>query len=126
MPDPLHIAIIDNDASVRSGIGALVRSAGLQASLFASAEAFLAARQPCACVVTDIQMPGMDGLALLEELSRRDMRVPAIVVTGFPEPAIRVRAMAAGAAGFFAKPFESCELIACIERLLREEAPIRR
>lgn len=122
MPDVPTICIIDDDASVRIGIGALVRSIGLPTCLFASAEAFLAAQPSCACIITDIQMPGMGGMALLEELAQRKSRVPVIVVTAFPESTIRARVLASGAAAFFAKPFDSNELVWCIERLLRDNA----
>ncbi len=115
-----HLSIIDDDQSVRTGLGSLVRSLGMRVRLFASAEEFLAAGGTAGCdlVVTDVQMPGMGGLALLELLQEGGSTVPAIVVTAFPEPAARQRAAAAGACAFLAKPFDGDAIIHAIQQAL--------
>jgi len=115
-----HVSIIDDDQSVRVALGSLARSLGMSVRLFASAEAFLAAEGALDndLIVTDVQMPGMGGLALLELLHQRGGTVPAIVLTAFPEGAIRERARAAGARAFLAKPFDGDAIIDCMRHAL--------
>ena len=115
------IAIVDDDADVRGSAESLLRSAGLNACSFASAEAFLESPL-CArtdCLVTDLHMPGMDGLALQYELRRRDLAFPVIVVTGFANAAARHKAIDAGALAFLAKPVDPDILLDHIEAALR-------
>jgi len=117
---PLLIAIIDDDASVRTATASLVRSLGLEVATFASGQAFLDAprRSDAACVITDVQMPGMSGPDLQAHLHATGLFLPMIFITAFPEERVRRQVIAAGAAGFFAKPFDGNEMIACIERVL--------
>ena len=114
------IAIVDDDASVRQALGSLVRSLGHHAALFDSAEQFLdaASIEARSVVVTDVQMPGMNGIELQERLRRDGHGVPVIFITAFPEEALRRRAMAGGATCFLAKPFEGDAMIRCIETAL--------
>ena len=114
------IAIVDDDADVRGSAESLMRSAGIEACSFASAEAFLASPQ-CPrvdCVVTDLHMPGIDGIGLQLELRRRGLAVPVIMVTGFPEPTARQRAIEAGALALLAKPFDPDILLDLVEGVL--------
>jgi FixJ family two-component response regulator len=101
------VSIIDDDASVRAAMESLVKSQGLAAFVFESAEEFL--RSPrvddSACLVTDVQMPGMSGLDLQDRLIAQGSRIPIIFVTAFPEQTIRRRAEAAGALACLEKPF---------------------
>jgi FixJ family two-component response regulator len=103
------VAIIDDDQAILSGLSNLMRAVGNQVRLYASAEAFLAdERTPSPdCVLTDIQMPGMNGLELQLELRRLHSDVPIIVMTAYPEPEIRDRALRLGARNFLRKPFEA-------------------
>lgn len=117
------VAVVDDDDSVRSALDNLLQSLGLEVASFASAEAFLAsaACTSAACLIADVQMPGMSGLDLQRHLRTADNCVPVILVTAFPQDHVRCRAEACGAFGFFAKPFESRALIECIERALRSQ-----
>jgi FixJ family two-component response regulator len=99
----------------------LVRSLGYEALAFSRAEEFLAYPGPedTSCLITDMLMPGMNGLELLNELATRRLHLPVIFVTGYPESGFRERAELAGAIGFFGKPFDSRALIDCLEAALR-------
>lgn len=114
------ISIIDDDESMRCAIKSLVTSLGLDAHTFASAEAFL--RSPhlehTSCVITDLQMPGLDGVELQKSLLAQGRRIPIIFVTAFPDERLRARAIAAGALGFLGKPFESETLIKLIDKAI--------
>jgi FixJ family two-component response regulator len=116
------ISIIDDDESVRVAISSLVRSLGLSACGFASAEDFLRSPdlQETACLITDVQMPGMTGIELQEVLIAQGRRMPIIFITAFPEEKIRQRLLAAGAAAFLIKPFDGQTMIKCLDTVLGE------
>jgi FixJ family two-component response regulator len=103
------VAIVDDDEAILIGLSSLVRSAGYRVRLYRSAEAFLAdAGEPAPdCVLTDVQMPGMNGLELQAELMRGRPALPVIFMTAFPEAAIREKALRGGAREFLHKPFEA-------------------
>ena len=115
------ISIVDDDASARVATDRLVRSLGWRARTFASCEEFLQSPQleDTQCLVTDVQMPRVDGLELQHRLSTQGRRIPIIFMTAFPDDATRARAMAAGAIGFLTKPFDASTLSECIEMALR-------
>jgi FixJ family two-component response regulator len=116
------ISIIDDDESVRFATRSLVRSAGLNARAFASAEEFL--NSGCvtesSCIITDIQMPGLTGVELQCRLLAEGHRTPVIFITAFPNDSIRARVLAAGAARFLTKPFSGESLIQCLETILKQ------
>lgn len=114
------MSIVDDDDAVRTATQTFIRSLGYKTAAFASAEDFLNApeRETAACLIADIQMPGMSGLDLQRELARKRPSLPIIFITAFPEERVREQAMAAGAAGMLAKPYEGDVLIACIEKAL--------
>ncbi|MFT0860262.1 response regulator transcription factor [Ancylobacter sp. G4_0304] len=114
------VAIIDDDEQVRTATASLVRSLGLTVSTFASAEDFLSSprRPDAACVITDVQMPGMSGIELQEALRADGFQTPLIFITAFPEERVRRQAAAGGAIGFLAKPFDGTEMIACLDHAL--------
>lgn len=111
-----RIAIIDDHEAVRSAVSSLLRSSGYATTGYDCAESLLAAQAQHAsdCVISDLQMPGISGVELLEQLRRDGCRVPLIVLTAFPEAAVRQRALQAGAAGFLSKPFQADELLRCV------------
>jgi FixJ family two-component response regulator len=115
------ISIVDDDPSVRSATEGWVRSIGLSARTFSSAEEFL--RSPSvsdtACIISDVAMPGMSGIEMLDALIEQGYRVPVIFVTAFSDEGARKRALNAGAIGFLAKPFDGRSLIACLGKALR-------
>jgi FixJ family two-component response regulator len=114
------ISIIDDDVSVRSSLRSLVRSLGLGACTFASAEEFLDSshQDDTSCLITDLQMPGLSGIELQRLLLAQGRQIPIIFVTAFPEDRMRARAMEWGALGFLSKPFESQTLIELIDKAL--------
>lgn len=122
MSSPPMITIIDDDESVRIATESLVRSLGFSARTFASAEDFLNSTLvgETACVITDVQMPGMSGVELQSHLRSKGDATPLIFITAFPEERIRRQVDAAGAVGFLAKPFDGHAMVECIDRALGE------
>lgn len=114
------IAVVDDDAAIRVALSSLLRSMGYAARLFPTAEAFLAdqTEPPPDCVLTDVQMPGMNGLELQDTIRRRTPDLPVIMITAFPSPAIRERALAAGALQYLNKPVEAETVARCIQQAL--------
>jgi FixJ family two-component response regulator len=115
------ISIVDDDASARVATDRLVRSLGWRARTFASCEEFLQSPQleDTHCLVTDVQMPRVDGLELQRRLSAQGRRIPIIFMTAFPDDTTRARAMAAGAVCYLTKPFDASTLSECIGMALR-------
>jgi FixJ family two-component response regulator len=120
MTTELLISIVDDDASMREALVGLVRSLGYEVRDFASAEDFLASNDlgKFACAITDIQMPGMNGLELKRELSTRHGSLPVIMITARTEPGIEEKAMASGASCFLRKPFDAETLVNCLRRII--------
>jgi FixJ family two-component response regulator len=114
------ISIVDDDPSVREATKGLVRSLGYGAAAFASAEDFLQSDQvnDTACLITDVQMPGLSGVELQSRLIAQGNCTPIIFITAFPEQRIRTRALEAGAVGFLSKPFDEDRLIEYIHAAL--------
>src|SRR5207244_4486112 len=117
------ITIVDDDESVRQATKTLLRSAGYQVGTFDSAELFLGsdASAQTDCLILDVRMPGMDGLALQRHLNTRSSRVPIIFITAHDDPARRYQALSAGAADFLRKPFEANALLAAVQSSLNRE-----
>jgi FixJ family two-component response regulator len=118
LQDAPIISIIDDDESMRCAMKSLVTSLGLDAYAFASAEAFLQSPHldDTSCVITDLQMPGLNGVELQKSLLAQGRRIPIIFMTAFPEERMRARAIEAGALGFLSKPFDSQTLINLIDK----------
>jgi FixJ family two-component response regulator len=116
------ISIIDDDASVREATARLIRSLGYQAALFSSAEEYLRSDRltDSSCLITDLNMPGMNGVDLQNRLIAAGYRTPMIFMTAYFEQKVRDRVMDAGASGFLRKPFEEKSLIECLDRALNE------
>src|SRR5215470_2050456 len=97
------VYVVDDDESVREAVGALVRVAGLTVQTFPSAQEFLAFSRPDvpSCLVLDVQLPGLSGLDLQQELAKADVQIPIIFLTGHGDIPMSVRAMKAGALEFF-------------------------
>ena len=116
-----RIAIIDDDADVRESTRQLLRSRGYLTVGFASAEDFLKSGEviQASCVITDVRMPGMSGVALQAWLKAQGSNIPMIFVTAFPEPKIQEQVLAAGARAYLAKPYQAASLINCIEAVLQ-------
>ena len=107
------VFIVDDDASVRDALGNLMRSVGLHAQLFASAQEFLKTPQPDspACLILDVRMPGLGGLDCQRQLAEAGFQIPIIFMTGHGDIPMSVRAMKAGAVDFLTKPFRDQDLL---------------
>jgi FixJ family two-component response regulator len=116
MSENVLISIVDDDALARDGIGTLVESLGYNVITFTSAEHFLQSDviAETTCLITDLQMPGLNGLELQEALRSRGHRTPVVVITAFPNEIHRKRALHGGAVGFLSKPFDEASLIDCL------------
>ena len=112
------IFIVDDDDGTRDALRVLVESEGLDARDFASGRSFLDGVRPAEgdCLILDLNMPGMNGFEVLEELRRRGLRLPAIVVTAEPSSVKMERALAAGALALLSKPLAVDGLLALIRR----------
>jgi FixJ family two-component response regulator len=118
------ISIVDDDEAVRNATKALIRSLGYRVATFASAEDFLKSDRlrETSCLISDVQMPGLNGLELQEHLTAAGHRIPTIFVTAFPDDRLRDRAMRSGAVSFMSKPFSEANLIVCLDRALQKMA----
>ena len=114
------ISIIDDDLLVRESTADLISSLGHEALIFGSAERFLASGclKDTACIITDLHMPGLNGLDLQSRLLAEGHRTPIIFITAYPKEAARSRALTAGAVAFLSKPFEESALISSLETAL--------
>ena len=115
------VAIVDDDKSVRATTDSLVRSLGYIVHTFVSAEEFLRSDRldDFSCVIADVQMPGMSGVQLQDQLRAQGYRVPFIFFTAFPDQKIRARALAAGAICYLTKPFDGDSLIRFLQAALK-------
>jgi FixJ family two-component response regulator len=121
------IYIVDDDEAVRDALRMLLGTTGLRVETFASAAAFLKDYRPAqpGCLVLDVRMPGMSGLALQEELYKRRVRIPIVFLTGHADVPIAVRALKKGAFDFIEKPLDSQRLIVSVLNALRFDAEQR-
>jgi FixJ family two-component response regulator len=117
------VSIVDDDESVREATKGLVRSLGYPAAAFASAEEFLHSERmnDTACLITDVQMPGLSGVELQRRLLAQGLRMPIIFITAFPEERVRRHVLGAGAMCFLSKPFHEDKLIACLDAVLKAQ-----
>jgi len=114
------VYVIDDDPAMRDSLDFLLESAGFNVRLFDSAQDFLneLAKLEPGCVVTDVRMPGIDGMELLRRLNSGPRKLPVIVMTGHGDVPLAVEAMKLGALDFLEKPFEDDRLIGMIETAL--------
>jgi FixJ family two-component response regulator len=114
------VAIVDDDDLMRSALQGLLKSAGLLAQAFASADEFLRSghQHDTACLITDIRMPGMSGLELQAQLNADHCRIPTIFITAHGDAKMRMQAMRAGAVEFLAKPFDDEALLESVRAAL--------
>ena len=121
--DPI-VYVIDDDDGARHSLEFLLDCAGIRVRSFPSADAFLEAAPPLAgaCVVTDVRMPGISGIELVEEMKRRGASAPVIVITGHADVPLAIQAMRAGVADFIEKPFDDEVMLGAIGKALAEQA----
>jgi FixJ family two-component response regulator len=129
MPEvPAVVFVIDDDPSMRGALEDLVGSVGLQVRPFASPQDFLQSKRPDApgCLVLDVRLPGMSGLAFQKELERLGVALPVIFITGHGDIPMSVRAMKAGAVEFLTKPFHDQDLLDAIHTAIERDRERRR
>jgi FixJ family two-component response regulator len=121
------VFVVDDDQHVRDSLRRLLTSVGLAAEVFASAQAFLAARRPDApgCLVLDVRLPGLSGLDLQRELGEADASLPIIFLTGYGDIPMSVRAMKAGAVEFLTKPFREQDLLDAVRHAIERDRVAR-
>jgi two-component system, LuxR family, response regulator FixJ len=119
------VYVIDDDEAMRHSLEFLLNAADFDVTLFESAQAFLDAlsRTDFGCIVSDVRMPGIDGMELLRRLRDQQCRFPVIIMTGHGDVPLAVEAMKLGAVDFLEKPFEDDLLIAMIESGLKRAEP---
>src|ERR1700752_4036072 len=115
------VFVIDDDAPMRVALMNLIRSVGLRAELFASAQDFLRSKLPDvpSCLILDVRLPGLSGLDLQRRTTEVRVAIPIIFLTGYGDIPMTVRAMKSGAVEFLTKPFRDQDLIDAIQQALK-------
>ena len=115
------IAVVDDDESVREALASLLKSLGFRAVVFPSVEDFLNfnRRRSVACLITDVQMPGITGIELHDRLVASGQPIPTILITAYPDETVRTRMLQAGVKGYLTKPFTEDDLLACIDSAVK-------
>ena len=123
-----HVYVIDDDEAMRDSLNFLLESAGFGVTLFDTAQSFLDSLPALAfgCVVSDIRMPGLDGIELLKRMKAQSSPFPILIMTGHGDVPLAVEAMKFGAVDFLEKPFEDERLTAMIESAIRQAEPAAR
>jgi two-component system response regulator FixJ len=126
MSSKATVYIVDDDAGVRHSLDLMMQSVGLKAKCFSTAQQFLKNVNPSrpGCVVLDVRMPDMSGLVLQQELNKRRIRLPVIIITGHADVPMAVSAMKAGALDFIEKPFRDQTLLDSISRAITESVEL--
>jgi len=119
------VYVIDDDAAMRDSLNFLLDAANFEVTLFESATNFLEMlpRLAFGCVVSDVRMPGIDGIELLKRMKSLGSPFPIVIITGHGDVALAVEAMKLGAVDFLEKPFEDDRLIGMIETAIRHREP---
>ncbi|WP_353216769.1 response regulator [Sandarakinorhabdus sp.] len=112
-----RVYLVDDEAVVRRSVGFMLKTSGYHIDAYESGEAFLkdAAGLAPGCVLLDVRLDGMDGLAVQEALKERGILLPVVIMTGHGDVGLAVRAMKAGAVDFLEKPFEKTAVITALE-----------
>jgi FixJ family two-component response regulator len=126
--DQATVFVVDDDASMRRSLESLLRSVGHDVRVFASAPEFMRAerKDTPGCLVLDVRLPGISGLAFQQELTNAGIRLPIIFVTGHGDVPMTVRAMKAGAVEFLTKPFDDQVLLDAVHAALERDRARRR
>ena len=117
------VSVIDDDPLMRESLEDLIAQVGLEVRLFASPREFLESKRPDApsCLVLDVRLPGMTGLAFQQELAKLDIALPIIFITGHGDIPMGVRAMKAGAVEFLTKPFNNLDLLDAVHTAIERD-----
>ena len=119
------ISVVEDDEIVRLSTRRLLRSFGYAAEAFSSAADFLASPNlgETACLVSDINMPGMTGIELFQRLKETGRTIPTVLITAYPDDAVRDRVLKEGACCYLLKPFDDKELLRCVRLAIGEIPP---
>jgi FixJ family two-component response regulator len=117
------VFVVEDERSVREALESLLRAAGFHVQLFSSASEFLLEWRPgnFGCLILDVQLPGISGMDLQQELIKANIHIPTIFTTGYGDIRMSVRAIQAGAAEFLTKPINHLELVDAIHRLMAKD-----
>jgi len=128
MPDRGRVYVIDDDEAMRDSLHFLLDTANYRVTLFETAVAFLDALPGLAfgCVVSDVRMPGLDGIELLKRMKADHSTFPIVIMTGHGDVPLAVEAMKLGAVDFLEKPFEDDRLVGMIETAIHRAEPAAR
>jgi two-component system response regulator FixJ len=120
-----NVYVIDDDEAMRDSLNFLLDSAGLEVTLFETAQQFLDALPGLdfGCVVSDVRMPGIDGIELLRRMKASQSKFPILIMTGHGDVPLAVEAMKLGAIDFMEKPFDDDRLTGMIEAAIRQAEP---
>ena len=112
------VIVIDDQEAVRDALAEMLRVFGFDVETYESADSFLAATpgSRLGCIVADVRMPGIDGIALVRELARRSIALPVVLVSGHADVQMAVAGIKAGAEDFIEKPIDDVQLVAAINR----------
>lgn len=127
MKDVPVIHVVDDDASLRRVLESLFRSVGLSCRSFGNVQEFLDGHDPAqpGCLILDVRMPGVSGLDFQAQMYRHGVGLPVIVMTGYGDIPITVRAMKAGAVDFLAKPFRDQDMLDAVAVALQRDREVR-
>ncbi len=120
MNDLQCVYIVDDDSAVRDALSILVKSVNLKVEEFSSADQFLSVFDPkqSGCLITDVYLPGMDGVALQQHLTHMGVQLPVIVMSGHGDIPLAVKMIRRGALDFIEKPFSNHQMLECIQHAL--------
>lgn len=118
------VFIVDDEPAVRDSLSLMIEQDDFSVQAFDSAESFLLAclRTPCGCAIIDVQMSGMDGMQLQEEMINRGIQLPVVFLTGHGNIPMSVRAIKAGAVDFLTKPVTRDKLLGSVRAASRLES----
>lgn len=123
------VFVVDDDSNIRASIQGLLKSAGLRAECFETAEQFLQ-RKPSqggpSCLILDVSLPGMSGLDFQQKLRNAGLQIPIVFVTGYGDIPMTVKAMKSGAVEFLTKPFDDQDLLDAVQQALARDSATRR
>ena len=127
-PNTSTVYVVDDDASIRQAIQALLKSVGLRSEAFSSAQEFLARKmaEGPSCLVLDVRLPGLSGLDFQRQLAEADVLIPIIFITGHGDIQMSVKAMKSGAVEFLTKPFHDQDLLDAVQQALERDRTRRR
>ncbi len=125
MPSKANVYVIDDDEAMRDSLNFLLDSSGFTVRLFETAQSFLDKLPELSfgCVLSDVRMPGIDGIELLKRLKAQNSSFPILIMTGHGDVPLAVEAMKLGAVDFLEKPFDDDRLLAMIDMAIRQAEP---